>query len=145
MNRVIFKLFQMLIILIIPLVVTIGCTEHKEPVKPDNGGFLNKSAVIGIVPKHGSEPHMYCDLVGDRLRIKFRNSGELPSSHNKIKVNVSFQTSIGVNEETKLMPAIQPDQTVNLDYEIPPHCFNSDCFFTIKWSNQPSVLGVCIG
>ena len=100
-----------------------------------------RGAVVGIVPKRGSSRNSYCKLSpnGSELIVRFANSGDLSST--PIGVSVTF----GSRLVHKQIPVIPKGQSRNIKFTIPRGCFNSDCRFKIKWSNQPPVHGVCIG
>lgn len=43
------------------------------------------------------------------------------------------------------IPAIAMGDSATLAFPIPAACFDPDCEFVIKWSNQPEVSGLCVG
>ncbi len=102
------------------------------------------NAVIGIVPSHGSEAAAYCLINDNKLSIVFRNTGERPSSDRTTTVKVEFSTGSANTIKTKLMPSIPPGGIIEMIFDVPIECFNPDCTFSIKWSNQPVVIGRCI-
>jgi len=109
---------------------------------PANAGMTSMgNPIIGIVPSRGAPSVGYCKRNGDELVVTFANSGELPSSGT---VNVTVDFSPG-NDVVLPMPSIQPGTSVDMNFPIPYGCFDPDCSFSIKWSNQPPVSGICIG
>ncbi len=103
------------------------------------------TAVVGIIPPNGSSPVEYCIREGNILSILFRNTGDLASPDRTTNVKVEFSTDASNSAETKLMPSIPPGGTIEMTFEIPGTCFSPDCHFSVQWSNQPVVLGRCIG
>ena len=119
-------------------IILSGCSGLDAP---NNAGLAPVSnPIIGIVPPRGSPRTSYCKLNGNELVVTFANSGEIPSS-GSVNVTVDF----GVGSAVLPMPGIQPGGSVDINFPIPNGCFSPDCSFSIKWSNQPPVSGICIG
>jgi hypothetical protein len=121
----------------------VAATEVERPdLEVDPGAGLG-NPVVGIVPPRGSAPHEYCRREDGFLSVVFTNTGSLQSPGN-VNVNVTFATD-PEQTVTVPMPPIPAGGTVEMSFEIPPGCFSPDCSFTIQWSNQPEVGGLCIG
>ncbi|MEW8211637.1 MAG: hypothetical protein AB2735_14365 [Candidatus Thiodiazotropha taylori] len=101
--------------------------------------------IVGIVPPHGSLPNEYCQRDGLNLSVIFSNTGDLHSPDRTTNVIVEFNTGSTNTTETQLMPSIPAGGIIEMVYEMPSQCFHPDCYFQIKWSNQPTVFGHCIG
>ena len=117
-----------------------------DPDAPDQGPVSPVgNPIVGIVPAVGAPRVAYCDRQEvngrDFLVVSFRNTGESTSPANMTTVTVDFFDH-GV--ETFTMKPIAPGTTEAHDVPMPA-CFNPDCEFEIRWSNQPTVAGICIG
>lgn len=116
-----------------------------QPQAPETRGIAGgrNIAIVGIRPPIGNPPVAYCLRDGDQLSVLFGNSGGIPSPPGTT-VTVTFSAQ-GPVPTSRPMPAIPPGGTIDMAFPIPRSCFIPDCRFTIQWSNQPPVRGICIG
>ncbi len=119
----------------------VSCSGEVELPNPPTKNAPTDNPIIGIVPSRGAPRTDYCKINGNDLVITFANSGGIASSSGT-GVTVTFG-SVPIGPQ--IMPAIQPGASVDMNFQIPNGCFSSDCSFSIQWSNQPIVSGICIG
>ena len=107
------------------------------------GVAIEGNPIVGIRPPFGSSPVSYCRRENGFLSVVFENTGNMASPDTTV-VTVSFGTT-PQTDVAQTRPSIPPGGTVEMSYEIPAGCFSPDCRFSIQWSNQPAVAGICIG
>lgn len=98
---------------------------------------------LKIVPE-GGVPSDYCQRrtqgATNVLDITFRNAGTADYEGGD-PITVAFGNAVSRG----VLPPVARGRTVTLAYPIPLACFDPDCEFTVKWSNQPEVEGFCPG
>lgn len=124
---------------------TVSDGATRQPQAPSTRGIAptGNTPVVGIRPPVGSGPNRYCQLDDNVLSVRFANSGGV-AARAGTNVTVTFQGSSPTSVSGR-MPAIPPGGVVDMAFPVPRDCFASDCRFTIQWSNQPPVSGICIG
>lgn len=117
------------------------------PAPETPGAAPGPNPVVRILPPISQNlgAHAYCKRDDEgNLNVQFQNIGDLDQAAG-FDVTVTFVTRFGPVEETQPLEPLVVNQIGTLFYTIPPGCFDHDCSFTIEWSNQPAVDGICFG
>jgi hypothetical protein len=103
-------------------------------------------AVVRVVPASGSgkNPVDFCRRSSSGLVVRLENIGTVPAPPEAVTASFPNQ-SRGTSSSTLQSSTLQPGRTSDLVFKIPHDVFMREFDFTIKRSNQPAIIGHCIG